>query len=188
MFHESFNPTMTGMKFNQIKMLAWRSGSSSRSRYYSSVPFVFLHIFLTIIWCELIIRLDENVLGLTGLSDVADILGDLVKEGALSPSALHRSPSVTRTRRCDLISKDANKYFKHVERRLFYEAKTHGQLSEKCVFVEQQARGAAEESHDGGGEEGAEDVDEEEAAREAGGVPQTEGGEEREGACPFHSS
>ncbi|KAB5543313.1 hypothetical protein PHYPO_G00077610 [Pangasianodon hypophthalmus] len=42
--------------------------------------------------------LDENILGLTGLSDVADILGDLVKEGALSPSALHHSPSVTRTR------------------------------------------------------------------------------------------
>ncbi|KAK3549848.1 hypothetical protein QTP86_015286, partial [Hemibagrus guttatus] len=42
--------------------------------------------------------LDENILGLTGLSDVADILGDLVKEGALSHSALHHSPSVSRTR------------------------------------------------------------------------------------------
>ncbi|KAF7700988.1 ciliogenesis and planar polarity effector 1 isoform X2 [Silurus meridionalis] len=42
--------------------------------------------------------LDKSILGLSGLSDVADILGDLVKEGALSPSALHRSPSVPRTR------------------------------------------------------------------------------------------
>lgn len=49
--------------------------------------------------------------------------------------------------------------------------------------MEQQARGAAEESHDGGGKEGAEDVDEEEAARETGRVPQTEAGEERRGTC-----
>lgn len=39
--------------------------------------------------------LDKDILGLTGLSDVADILGDLVEEGALSPSALRRSPSAT---------------------------------------------------------------------------------------------
>ncbi|XP_058267346.1 ciliogenesis and planar polarity effector 1 isoform X3 [Hemibagrus wyckioides] len=45
--------------------------------------------------------LDENILDLTGLSDVADILGDLVKEGALSHSALHHSPSVSRTRRSE---------------------------------------------------------------------------------------
>ncbi|KAF4082340.1 hypothetical protein AMELA_G00150710 [Ameiurus melas] len=39
--------------------------------------------------------LDKDILGLTGLSDVADIFGDLVEEGVLSPSALHRSPSAT---------------------------------------------------------------------------------------------
>lgn len=33
-------------------------------------------------------RQADGTLALTGLSDVADILGDLVKEGALSPSAL----------------------------------------------------------------------------------------------------
>lgn len=54
------------------------------------------------------IRQDENILGLTGLSDVADILDDLVKEGALSPSALHHSPTVTGTRRYDLILKEVN--------------------------------------------------------------------------------
>ncbi|XP_026995153.2 ciliogenesis and planar polarity effector 1 isoform X2 [Tachysurus fulvidraco] len=43
--------------------------------------------------------LDENILNLTGLSDVADILGDLVKQGALSHSAVHRSPSVSKMRR-----------------------------------------------------------------------------------------
>ncbi|KAF5893905.1 ciliogenesis and planar polarity effector 1, partial [Clarias magur] len=42
--------------------------------------------------------LDENILGLSGLSDVADILGDLVKKGALSPSAFQHSPSVTGAR------------------------------------------------------------------------------------------
>ncbi|KAI4892113.1 hypothetical protein NFI96_017897, partial [Prochilodus magdalenae] len=41
----------------------------------------------------------ERTLGLSGLSDVADILGDLVKEGALSPSALHLSPSMVRQKR-----------------------------------------------------------------------------------------
>ncbi|XP_017567420.2 ciliogenesis and planar polarity effector 1 isoform X1 [Pygocentrus nattereri] len=43
----------------------------------------------------------DKTLGLSGLSDVADILGDLVKEGALSPSALHLSPSVTRQSRLE---------------------------------------------------------------------------------------
>ncbi|XP_049324352.1 ciliogenesis and planar polarity effector 1 isoform X3 [Astyanax mexicanus] len=38
----------------------------------------------------------DNTLGLSGLSDVADILGDLVKQGALSPSALRLSSSVAR--------------------------------------------------------------------------------------------
>ncbi|XP_072514569.1 ciliogenesis and planar polarity effector 1 isoform X3 [Salminus brasiliensis] len=38
----------------------------------------------------------DETLGLSGLSDVADILGDLMKKGALSPSALHPSPSVAR--------------------------------------------------------------------------------------------
>lgn len=44
-------------------------------------------------------------------------------------------------------------------------------MAEECLslcFAEQQARGATEESHDGGREEGAEDLDEEEAARETG--------------------
>ncbi|XP_036450987.1 ciliogenesis and planar polarity effector 1 [Colossoma macropomum] len=43
----------------------------------------------------------DKTLGLSGLSDVADILGDLVKEGALSPSALHLSPSVARQSRLE---------------------------------------------------------------------------------------
>lgn len=38
-------------------------------------------------------------------------------------------------------------------------------------FTEQQARGAAQQSHDGRGKEGAEDLDEKETAREAGRVP-----------------
>ncbi|KAL6472327.1 hypothetical protein MHYP_G00185150 [Metynnis hypsauchen] len=43
----------------------------------------------------------DKTLGLSGLSDVADILGDLVKEGALSPSALHLSPSLARQSRLE---------------------------------------------------------------------------------------
>ncbi|XP_062869669.1 ciliogenesis and planar polarity effector 1 isoform X2 [Trichomycterus rosablanca] len=39
----------------------------------------------------------ESTLALTGLSDVADILGDLVKEGALSPSALRLTSSLVRS-------------------------------------------------------------------------------------------
>ncbi|XP_066507194.1 ciliogenesis and planar polarity effector 1 isoform X2 [Hoplias malabaricus] len=45
--------------------------------------------------------LADTTLGLSGLSDVADIFKDLLKEGALSPSALHLSSSVARQNRLE---------------------------------------------------------------------------------------
>lgn len=94
-------------------------------RTVSILPFF---SYLLIMNNLLITRLDENILGLTGLSDVADILGDLVKEGALSPSALHRSPLVTMMTRYDPILMDVttlktniankciNQYIKHISK------------------------------------------------------------------------
>lgn len=57
-----------------------------------------------------------------------------------------------------------------------------------CICGGRQVRGQAERSHDGGGAQGSEDVDEEETERATDGVQKTERREERARAQTLHLS